>query len=394
MAAQNDFLVWAGGLNANVLSQQAYATLPYQTSGVVGGVASSQQANKVWRQASIIASMIGKFIGDQTNLAVVDDGTVQTIETNFIQAIKNTFVIPPTGVAPGTYGPTSTITVEADGRLTAISNSGLPNSGVAPGTYPGATVTVGSNGIITGISSVAYGPLSASNTWTGSNVFNGTTYLNHGVKVSGGILGGGQVRLAAGAYSLILLNDGANAYLLTTNPNDIDGVWNGFRPISFNLASGVVTLDATGVGVVVGGGLTADKGITANNDITSGAGALRAAVGAFGSADTSRAVLLGDFTMLAGNPGYCRLPNGMILVVGSANCGNLAPGDYNTIFVNFPIAFPNGVWAGFVTDYSGGGAQGVYAFGTVSNSQCVIQGRNLGPLSSSPLVGQFWAIGN
>ena len=77
--AQNDFLVWAGGINANVLPQSAYTALGNLTSGVVTGRASGQQANKTWRQASVMSAMLAKFIVDRTGFDVIDDGTIQTI---------------------------------------------------------------------------------------------------------------------------------------------------------------------------------------------------------------------------------------------------------------------------------------------------------------------------
>lgn len=89
--ATNDFLTFAAATGSNVLTQSAYAD-PSNTArqtGYVTGTASSAAVNKTLRQTSIMASMIGQFIADQTSQNVVDDGTITTIETNFAQAILN-----------------------------------------------------------------------------------------------------------------------------------------------------------------------------------------------------------------------------------------------------------------------------------------------------------------
>ena len=88
MTIENDFLVWAGAGGANVLTQAAYAALGNLTTGVVSGTASSAQANKAWRQASIIAAMIAQFITDKSGQTAIDDGTTATLETNFTAAIN------------------------------------------------------------------------------------------------------------------------------------------------------------------------------------------------------------------------------------------------------------------------------------------------------------------
>ena len=84
----NDFLVFAGAGGANVISQAQYAALAAESTGFSSGLAASAQANKVWRQASIMASMIGQFIADNANVNVVDDGTTASLEANFILALQ------------------------------------------------------------------------------------------------------------------------------------------------------------------------------------------------------------------------------------------------------------------------------------------------------------------
>jgi len=70
------------------MTQSAYASLAARSTGFQSGIAQAVQLNKVWRQSSIMASMIGQFITDETGRNVVDDGTIPTIEANFIAAIQ------------------------------------------------------------------------------------------------------------------------------------------------------------------------------------------------------------------------------------------------------------------------------------------------------------------
>lgn len=136
MAGQNDFLLWGTDSNANVLTQAQYAALTNRTTGVVAGKASAQQANKAWRQASIISRMISQFIIDTIPTAdALDNGTIATLETNFIAAIAKTFSIPNTTVVPGTY-PQANLTVQADGRLTFAGSGRNANYALDLGTIP------------------------------------------------------------------------------------------------------------------------------------------------------------------------------------------------------------------------------------------------------------------
>ncbi len=89
MPVENDFLVWSGGAGANALTQAAYAALSNLSTGVTLGLASSAQANKTWRQSSIIAATVAQLIADVTGQPVVDDGTTATIEGNLLAVIRS-----------------------------------------------------------------------------------------------------------------------------------------------------------------------------------------------------------------------------------------------------------------------------------------------------------------
>ncbi|MBN4665449.1 hypothetical protein HUS70_07350 [Pandoraea nosoerga] len=78
--ATNDFLTFAGGSGANVLSQADYAALTsILSNGFSSGVAQSAQVNKVLRQASIMSAVLAQFAVDLTGKNAVDDGTTASI---------------------------------------------------------------------------------------------------------------------------------------------------------------------------------------------------------------------------------------------------------------------------------------------------------------------------
>nr|WP_023596429.1 hypothetical protein [Pandoraea pnomenusa] len=77
--ASNDFLTFAGGAGANVLSQADYAALAALATGFQAGVAQSAQVNKVLRQSSIMSAVLAQFVSDRTGQNVVDDGTTANI---------------------------------------------------------------------------------------------------------------------------------------------------------------------------------------------------------------------------------------------------------------------------------------------------------------------------
>lgn len=86
--ATNDFLVFGGGAGANVITQVTYSGLASRSSGFQSGVAQSAQLNKVWRQSSIMAAVLGQFISDLTGQDALDDGTTTTLLANLKAAIS------------------------------------------------------------------------------------------------------------------------------------------------------------------------------------------------------------------------------------------------------------------------------------------------------------------
>ncbi|ALD93457.1 hypothetical protein CR3_4275 [Cupriavidus gilardii CR3] len=83
-----DFLPFATGSGANVMSQAEWAALTQRLSGFQSGVAQSAQLNKAWRQSSIMAAVIAQFISDITGQDVIDDGTTASILANLKSAVS------------------------------------------------------------------------------------------------------------------------------------------------------------------------------------------------------------------------------------------------------------------------------------------------------------------
>lgn len=196
----------------------------------------------------------------------------------------------------------------------------LNPTGVVATSYPGATVTVGVDGRITGISTVAYGPLAGTNTWTNPNTFNAQLTAHGGltsnaVDASGN---GGQLRLTSGNYSTILRNDGTSMFLLQTASGNQTGGFNAFRPFAWNLTSGAVTIDGTGLGVIFGGN-TVTNGIA----FFGGSGQFYANPSAAGSVVLNFAA--GQSLLYNGGRGFSLNTTGFIDLNGSSGITTNSP---------------------------------------------------------------------
>ncbi|GAC1042245.1 hypothetical protein [Rhizobium sp. No.120] len=84
----NQYLPFGTAGGANVLSPADYAALAARLAGFSAGVAQSEELNTVWRQASVIAAMIGQFVGDIGGFDALDDGSVANIQTSFERTIQ------------------------------------------------------------------------------------------------------------------------------------------------------------------------------------------------------------------------------------------------------------------------------------------------------------------
>ncbi|MCA8492546.1 SGNH/GDSL hydrolase family protein [Burkholderia arboris] len=85
--ATNDFKAFASGVGANVTEQDVYAALAVLSTGFQSGTAKSDQVNKALRQGTIGAALLGQFIVEHAGLNAVDDGTVETLVSNFASGV-------------------------------------------------------------------------------------------------------------------------------------------------------------------------------------------------------------------------------------------------------------------------------------------------------------------
>lgn len=88
MALEVDYLPVATGAGANVASQADFAGSGWQQDGFTAGVAEPDEANKIWRQSSMVAACVANFISQVLNINVLDDGDINTLITNFTDAVE------------------------------------------------------------------------------------------------------------------------------------------------------------------------------------------------------------------------------------------------------------------------------------------------------------------
>ena len=140
----------------------------------------------------------------------------------------------------------------------------LSSTGVAPGSYVGATITVGRDGRVTSASAVPYGPLGADNLWAGTNTFAKEIVADTGIVATGSDAGGagGQFRAIAGEYGAMIRNDGSNVYFLQTASGSPSGGFNSYRPFSWNLSNGQVTIAGDGAATRFGGPISGPLQVT------------------------------------------------------------------------------------------------------------------------------------
>ncbi|QJP72380.1 phage tail protein [Burkholderia glumae] len=76
----------------------------------------------------------------------------------------------------------------------------------------------------------------------------------NGVQITGmDAANGGHLRACGGQYGVFLRHDDITAYWLQTKKGDPLGSWNDYRPFSWALDTGAVSIDSTGAGTYLGG---------------------------------------------------------------------------------------------------------------------------------------------
>ncbi|KAA0117893.1 hypothetical protein CIW48_27215 [Methylobacterium sp. P1-11] len=99
----NGFLPNSTGVGAVVLNDADYAASDAITQGAQVGELPPQYYNKVNRQTSVIASMIGQFIVDNAAVDANDSQSIATLEGNFILGLKAVLTGLATSVATTVY---------------------------------------------------------------------------------------------------------------------------------------------------------------------------------------------------------------------------------------------------------------------------------------------------
>ena len=84
---QVDYLPVAISGGANVDSQADFANSSYQLNGFVNGMADPAEANKIWRQSSMMAAALANYISNALNVDVLDDGNLSLLITNLGNAL-------------------------------------------------------------------------------------------------------------------------------------------------------------------------------------------------------------------------------------------------------------------------------------------------------------------
>lgn len=165
------------------------------------------------------------------------------------------------------------VTGQFKSTSTATIGTGLANyvslAGAATSSYPTITTAgtdaspslylsaKGSGQVVIG----ATGGLSVSNTAyiAGATTLNTTLTVNGAVTLNGagciaqGLNSLGQFVTISSptGYGAGMRNDGSNFYLLQTASGSPTGSYNAYRPFSWSLATGVVTIDSTGLGTLI-----------------------------------------------------------------------------------------------------------------------------------------------
>jgi hypothetical protein len=376
----NDFLPFATGGGANVLSQASYEVLPALANGFAAGTANSAQVNKVLRQASIIAAALTQFVVDNSGQSAIDDGTIATIEANLklaIQAVILAYNFAPLSSPALTGTPTAPTPATAD-NSTKIATTAMVKSALAPyaplvspafgGTPSASTPANGDNSGKLATTSFVAAALGAAGA-----IYSPT--FNSGTLTGLDSSSGGQLRMILGNYGVLLRNDGANFYILLTPSGAPSGSFNALRPITINLATGAVTIDATGVGSTFGATPTAPTMPAADSSshlattayVQSQGYAARSYVdGTFwpssyiGSNYVSNSTMNARFASGANSVGgWTRLWNGLLFQWGF----NFTSGAGDVIY--FPVSFAN-VYAVSGSDNGGSGHDGISSTHIVS----------------------------
>lgn len=86
--AENNFKPFAVGAGANVSSQADWENLVALSTGFTAGIARSDQVNKALRQGTVMASVLGQIILEQTAEDVLDNGDTDTLKGQLLGKVR------------------------------------------------------------------------------------------------------------------------------------------------------------------------------------------------------------------------------------------------------------------------------------------------------------------
>lgn len=208
--ATNDFLPFATGGTANVVTQAAYLADPVVGTGFQSGVAPSAKFNKALRQSSIISAMVAQFIADNQAANVVDDGTIATIEANFKIALNAA------GITAAQFDNTTKAATTAFVQRALGNLSGFTSLGAASG-----TITAAQAGQLIGYGVASAGTYALPNPSGNAGLaFWIENFSNFNLTLtlpSGNFVGYTNSFVVAPATNVIVVLDGANAVLIGGN---------------------------------------------------------------------------------------------------------------------------------------------------------------------------------
>jgi hypothetical protein len=122
MPVENDFLYFATGVGANVVSQATYAAASYISPGLGSGILASAVFNKIVRQGSAGAAILAQFIVDQLGQNVLDNGSLSTLVSQLTAAIQQSATQRPARIVTAS----TTLTVNLTDWYIGINRSVAP----------------------------------------------------------------------------------------------------------------------------------------------------------------------------------------------------------------------------------------------------------------------------
>lgn len=159
--AENNFKPFAVGAGANVSTQADWENLVALSTGFTAGIARSEQVNKALRQGTVMASVLGQIIADQTAEDVLDDGDTAALKTQLLAALTSLQIdsVYPVGAVlffaqnknpntlfPGTtwgyIGENKTIRLGLQNGTDVLTTGGADTVTIAKGNLPAQTLSV------------------------------------------------------------------------------------------------------------------------------------------------------------------------------------------------------------------------------------------------------------